>query len=305
MDKKQLQEEILRLKKEKDICILAHAYQDHEIWEVADYMGDSFGLSLQAQKAAQKNVIMCGVRFMAETVKTLAPEKRVFLPNASAGCPMAQQMSREDVLEMKKQYPDYTVCAYINTTADLKRAVDVIVTSSSAVKIIEQLPDEKILFIPDPNLGGWIAKQMPEKQFAFFDGGCPAHKQITKADVEEARRAHPDAEVLVHPECPPEVTEAADYTGSTTGIMKYAKESSRSEFIIGTENSIVQHLSIECPEKKFYPLSEKCVCNNMRITTLEDIYGCIMGTAGEEILLSEEEIAESRRPIDRMIELGG
>ena len=152
---------------------------------------------------------------------------------------------------------------------------------------------------------GEIADKMPDKKLGFFNGGCRSHMQITKADVEEARRAHPDAEILVHPECLPEVTTLADYAGSTTGIMKYAKESSRSEFVIGTENSIVQHLSIECPEKKFYPLSEKCVCPNMRMTTLEDVYGCIMGTCGEEILLSEEEIAESRRPIDRMIELGG
>ena len=305
MDKKELQAEILRLKKEKDICILAHAYQDHELWEVADYMGDSFGLSLQAQKAEQQNVIMCGVRFMAETVKTLAPEKHVFLANESAGCPMADQMTREDVLKLKEQYPGYTVCAYINTTADLKRAVDVIVTSSSAIKIIGKLPDEKILFIPDPNLGGWIAKQMPEKTFAFFDGGCPSHMLITEADVDAARRDHPDAEILVHPECRGQVASRADFIGSTTGIMKYARESSREEFVIGTENSIVQHLAIECPEKRFYPLSPRCVCSNMRMTTLEDLYGCIMGTAGEEILLSPQEIEESRRPIDRMIELGG
>ncbi|MBQ6496220.1 MAG: quinolinate synthase NadA [Firmicutes bacterium] len=305
MNKKELQEEIIRLKKEKDICILAHAYQDHELWEVADYMGDSFGLSLQAKEAQQKNVIMCGVRFMAETVKTLAPEKRVFLANANAGCPMARQMNREDVLKLKEQYPGYTVCAYINTTADLKRAVDVIVTSSSAVKIIEKLPDEKILFVPDRNLGGWIAAQMPDKTFAFFDGGCPSHMQITAEDVAKAREDHPQAEILVHPECLAEVTQLADYAGSTTGIMKYAKESDRTEFVIGTENSIVQHLSIECPEKRFYPLSEKCVCDNMRITTLEDLYNCIVGTSAEEILLSPQEIEESRKPIDRMIELGG
>lgn len=305
MNKQELQAEILRLKKEKDICILAHAYQDHELWEVADYMGDSYGLSLQAQKAPQKNVIMCGVRFMAETMKTLAPDKRVFLPNAKAGCPMADQLSREDVLKLKEQYPDHTVCAYINTTADLKRAVDVIVTSSSAMKIIGNMSDEKILFVPDPNLGGWIADQMPEKSFAFSGEGCPAHRLITADDVKRAREQHPGAEILVHPECRAEVTNLADYAGSTTGIMKYAKESSRTEFVIGTENSIVEHLRIECPDKKFYRLSDKCVCENMRITTLESVYDCIMGTSGEEIILSPQEIEESRKPIDRMIELGG
>ena len=305
MNKKELQAEIMRLKKEKDICILAHAYQDHELWEVADYMGDSYGLSLQAEEAPQKNVIMCGVRFMAETVKTLAPEKRVFLANASAGCPMADQLTREDVLKLKEKYPDHTVCAYINTTADLKRAVDVIVTSSSAIKIIGNLPDDKILFVPDPNLGGWIAEQMPEKEFVFSGEGCPSHRKITADDVKKARELHPDAEILVHPECMAEVTKIVDFAGSTTGIMKYAKESEKTEFVIGTENSIVDHLKIECPEKNFYPLSPKCVCDDMRITTLEDVYGCIMGTSGEEIFLSPQEIEESRKPIDRMIELGG
>lgn len=305
MNKQELQAEILRLKKEKDICILAHAYQDHELWEVADYMGDSYGLSLQAQKAPQENVIMCGVRFMAETVKVLAPRKRVFLANAKAGCPMADQLSRQDVQKLKEEYPEHTVCAYINTTSDLKRAVDVIVTSSSAMKIIGNMPDEKILFLPDPNLGGWIAGQMPEKSFAFSGEGCPSHRMITAEDVKKAREFHPDAEILVHPECRAEVTEQADYAGSTTGIMKYAKESSRREFVIGTESSIVEHLRLECPEKTFYPLSEKCVCQDMRITTLQDVYECIMGASGEEILLTPQEIEESRKPIDRMIELGG
>lgn len=305
MNKQELQAEILRLKEEKDFCILAHAYQDHELWEVADYMGDSYGLSLQAQKSPQKNVIMCGVRFMAETVKVLAPEKRVYLANAEAGCPMADQLTREDVLKLKEEYPEHTVCAYINTTSDLKRAVDVIVTSSSAMKIIGNMSDKKILFVPDPNLGGWIAKQMPAKSFVFSGEGCPSHRMITADDVKKARELHPYAEVLVHPECRAEVTEEADYAGSTTGIMKYAKESSLTEFVIGTENSIVEHLRIECPDKVFYPLSEKCVCHDMRITTLEDVYGCIMGTSGEEILLTPQQIEESRKPIDRMIELGG
>ncbi len=187
----------------------------------------------------------------------------------------------------------------------MKRAVDVVVTSSSAMKIISKLPDEKILFIPDPNLGGWIAEQMPDKTFAFYDGGCPTHMLISAKDVEEARRLHPEANILVHPECLKEVVSQADYVGSTTGIMKYAKESDKKEFVIGTENSIVAHLQIECPDKTFYALSPLCVCSNMRITTLEDLYGCMMGTCGDEILLSPQEIEEARRPIDRMIELGG
>ena len=305
MDTKELQEEILRLKKENDVCILAHAYQSHDIWEVADYVGDSYGLSLQAAKAPQKNVIMCGVRFMAETVKTLAPEKKVYLANPDAGCPMAEQLSRDDVLELRKKYPDYKVCAYINTTADLKTVCDVIVTSSSAVKILKDYPAEKILFIPDGNLGTWVQQQLPNKEFAFVHGGCPTHMRMRATDVERVKKAHPDALLLVHPECLAEVSQLADYVGSTTGIMNYAKESDAKEFIIGTELSIVQHLQFACPDKKFYGLSKDLICHNMRITTLADVKNAVIGEGGEEIIMSSELIETSRKPIDEMIRYGG
>lgn len=304
MTTRELQDEIIRLKKEKDFCILAHAYQSHDIWEVADYVGDSYGLSVQAAKAPNQNVLMAGVRFMAETVKTLSPEKHVYLANSMAGCPMAQQMDREKVLEMQKQYPGYATVAYINTTTRLKTAVDVVVTSSSAVKIIRAMPEDKILFIPDCNLGQWVAAQVPEKTFQFFHGGCPTHQRMHKGDVDAARKAHPDAKLLVHPECLPEVSREADYVGSTTGIMKYAEESSDREFIIGTESSIVQHLQIACPEKRFWLLSKECVCHNMKMTTLMDVYNAVQGEA-EEITLLEDVIRGARRSIDRMIELGG
>ena len=300
----ELQQEILRLKKEKNVCILAHAYQSHDIWEVADYVGDSYGLSVQAAKAPQKTVIMAGVRFMAETVKVLSPEKKVLLANDLAGCTMALQMDRDKVLEMQKENPGYATVAYINTTSELKTAVDVVVTSSSAVKILKNMPEKDILFIPDCNLGAWVAKQLPEKNFKFFQGGCSTHMNITPTDVRIAREKHPEAKVLVHPECRASVTEQADYAGSTTGIMNYAKESDCKEFIIGTESSIVQHLQFECPDKKFYLLSDRCVCHNMKITTLYDIYNALLGEGGEEILLSDELIRDAKRPIDRMIELG-
>ena len=300
----ELQQEILRLKKEKNVCILAHAYQSHDIWEVADYVGDSYGLSVQAAKAPQKAVIMAGVRFMAETVKILSPEKKVLLANDLAGCTMALQMDRDKVLEMQKENPGYATVAYINTTSELKTAVDVVVTSSSAVKILKNMPEKDILFIPDCNLGAWVAKQLPEKNFKFFQGGCSTHMNITPTDVRIAREKHPEAKVLVHPECRASVTEQADYAGSTTGIMNYAKESDCKEFIIGTESSIVQHLQFECPYKKFYLLSDRCVCHNMKITTLYDIYNALLGEGGEEIQLSDELIRDAKRPIDRMIELG-
>lgn len=304
MNIKEMQEEILRLKKEKDILILAHAYQSQDILEIADYTGDSFGLSLQAQKAPNKNVLMCGVRFMADTVKVLSPEKHVYLANRNAGCPMAQQMTKEDVQMLKEKYPEYAVVAYINTTTELKTVVDNIVTSSSAVHILKNMPEKDILFIPDPNLGSWVAKQCPEKNIKTFQGGCPSHLRITKKDVEKARAQHPETEILVHPECRKEVTELADYAGSTTGIMKYAQESSAKEFVIGTENSIVQHLQFACPDKKFYPLSIECVCHNMKATTLVDVYNMVSGKDQEEIILDPALMDSARHAIERMIESG-
>lgn len=301
---RELQDEIIRLKKEKDICILAHAYQSHDIWEVADYVGDSYGLSVQAAKAAQSTVLMCGVRFMAETVKILSPQKRVLLSNSNAGCPMAEQMDVELISGVKKMYPDYTVVAYINTTSELKTICDVCVTSSSAVQIVKNIENKNILFIPDCNLGKWVADQVPEKNIKLLQGGCPTHVRMSKRDVEKARKAHPDARLLVHPECLPEVSELADYRGSTTGIMDYAKKSDAKEFIIGTENSIVQHLQFACPDKQFYPLSRDCVCHNMKLTTLGDVYKCVKGTGGEEIKLDEEVRIKAKRCIDTMLELG-
>lgn len=301
---RELQDEIIRLKKEKDICILAHAYQSHDIWEVADYVGDSYGLSVQAAKAAQSTVLMCGVRFMAETVKILSPQKRVLLSNSNAGCPMAEQMDVELISGVKKMYPDYTVVAYINTTSELKTICDVCVTSSSAVQIVKNIENKNILFIPDCNLGKWVADQVPEKNIKLLHGGCPTHVRMSKRDVEKARKAHPDARLLVHPECLPEVSELADYRGSTTGIMDYAKKSDAKEFIIGTENSIVQHLQFACPDKQFYPLSRDCVCHNMKLTTLGDVYQCVKGTGGEEIKLDEEVRIKAKRCIDTMLELG-
>lgn len=301
---RKLQDEILRLKKEKDVCILAHAYQSHDIWEVADFVGDSYGLSQEAAKAPQNTVIMCGVRFMAETVKILAPEKKVLLSNSGAGCPMASQMDVELISAVKEKYPDYTVAAYINTTSELKTICDVCVTSSSAVKIIRNVKNDKILFIPDCNLGEWVANQVPEKTIKLLQGGCPTHVRMTVRDVEKARALYPNALLLVHPECQPAVSSMADYIGSTTGIMDYAKKSDAKEFIIGTENSIVQHLQYACPDKRFYPLSKDCVCHNMKLTTLMDVYHCVQGSGGEEITMPEEVRTKAKRCIDTMLTLG-
>lgn len=302
---KEMQAEILRLKEENDICILAHAYQSHDIWEVADYVGDSYGLSLKAAEAAQKTVIMCGVRFMAETVKILAPEKKVILAHPLAGCPMAQQYTKEDVIRLREENPGYAVVAYINTTSELKTACDVCVTSSAAKNIVKNMKEENILFIPDPNLGSYIKKQVPEKNIKLVDGGCPAHSAITKEAALAAKNAHPEALLLVHPECREEITEMADYAGSTTGIMEFAKKSDANEFIIGTENSIIEHLQYECPDKKFYPMSANLICANMKLTTLGEVYNCVRSVGGEEIELPEDVMQGARRCIERMLELGG
>lgn len=299
-----IQERILRLKQEKNACILAHCYQTHDILEVADYVGDSFGLAQNASKTDCSTVIMCGVRFMAETVKILSPEKRVLLPKAEAGCPMAEQLDPEMLRQLQAAYPDYTTVAYINTTAELKTLCDVCVTSSSAIKIIRNMEAEKILFIPDCNLGDYISKQVPEKQFQLIHGGCPTHVRMTRDDVLRARAAHPNALLLVHPECRPQVTEMADFVGSTTEIMHYAENSDAREFIIGTENSIVQHLGISHPEKLFYALSKDCVCHNMKVTTIADVLHCLEGTDGEEILLEESVRLRAKKSIDEMIRLG-
>lgn len=302
---REIQEEILRLKKEKDVCILAHSYQASEITEIADFVGDSYALSVKAQDVPQKNVMMCGVRFMAETVKILSPEKTVYLANPIAGCPMAEQMDRELISAVKKQFPDYAVVAYINTTADLKTVCDVCVTSSSAVRIVKEMEADKILFIPDCNLGQYVADQVPDKQIKLLQGGCPIHARVQKRDVDKARALHPNAKLLVHPECQPEVVREADYVGSTSGIMNEAKQSDDKEFIIGTEISIAEHLQYACPEKKFYPLTKELICPNMKATTLVDVLNVLRGEGGEEIVLEEETRLAAKRCIDEMIRRGG
>ncbi len=305
-----VQDEIIKLKKENDICILAHSYQGHEILEVADFVGDSYKLSVDATKVTNKNILFCGVHFMAETAKMLSPEKRVYLANPMAGCPMAEQMEPEMIEKIKEREPDRKVVAYINTTAALKTVCDVCVTSSSAVKIVSSMPDKKLLFIPDCNLGAFVQKACPDKDIMLLNGGCPVHAAVTADEVTEAKAKHPGALLLVHPECRPQVSEQADYVGSTAGIINFAKASDAKEFIIGTEISIAEHLQFECPDKRFYVLSKKIVCPNMKLTTLYEVYNSVRSIAendGEafEILMSDELISKARVCIDEMLRLGG
>ena len=305
-----IQEEIARLKAEKDICILAHSYQGHEIVETADFTGDSYKLSVDASKVTNKNIVFAGVHFMAETAKMLSPDKHVYLANPEAGCPMAEQMEPEMIEQIKAREPDRKVVAYINTTAALKTVCDVCVTSSSAVKIVSAMEDKKILFIPDRNLGTFVQRACPDKDIMLLNGGCPVHAAVLPDEVREAKSAHPGALVLVHPECVPGVSEQADYVGSTSGIVDFAKKSEAREFIIGTEISIAEHLQFECPDKRFYIMSKKIVCPNMKMTTLMDVYNVCkaIGTdaaAENEIIMSDELIVKARVCIDEMLRLGG
>lgn len=304
MTVQEMQAEILRLKKEKDVCILAHSYVAHEILEIADFTGDSFALAQKAMGAPQKNMLMVGVRFMAETVKILSPEKTVWLSNPEAGCPMAEQMDKEMIERVKETYPDYTVVAYINTTAALKTVCDVCVTSSSAVKIVKQLPNKNILFIPDCNLGSFVQQQIPEKNVKLLKGGCPIHASVTEAEAVKAKEKHPNAQLLVHPECTPDVVRHADFVGSTSAIMDYAEKSDCKEFIIGTELSIAEHLQYACPDKTFYALSNKLLCKDMKLSTLPDVCNILQGRGGAEITLDKATIEKARKCIDEMLRLG-
>ena len=300
---KDIQQEILRIKKEKHITILAHSYQAEEIQEIADHTGDSFRLSELAAKDPNDTLIMCGVHFMAETCKLLSPDKKVILAKEGCGCPMAEQLSADELRQLKKQYPGHTVVAYINTTAALKTECDVCVTSASAVEICRKIENDKILFIPDCNLGAFVAGQLPEKQIRLIKGGCPVHAAVTEEEALTAKKQHPGALLLVHPECVPAVAKHADYIGSTSGIVSFAKKSEANKFIIGTEISIAEHLQFDCPEKEFYTLSKRLLCPDMKRTTLMDVYKTLQG-GGLEIKMSEEVIKKASVCIERMLELG-
>ena len=299
----QLQETIIKLKQEKDIAIAAHSYQAPEILEIADITGDSFLLSQKAKNLNNQTILVCGVRFMADTVKILSPDKKVILAAPEATCPMAEQISPSFVQQYKKSHPTHIVAAYINTTTALKAVCDVCLTSSSAVQIIKNIPSKDILFIPDKNLGAYIQKQVPDKNIHLVDGMCPVHNALTEEDVIQAKQRYPGAKVLMHPECPPEAVRQADFVGSTSAIIKYAMECD-ADCIIGTEKSIADYLSYRVPGRKFIVLNKKLICPDMRITNLSDVYNAITGQGGEEIIIDETLRLAAKQPIDKMLMLG-
>lgn len=299
-----IQDRIIELKKQTGAVIAAHSYQSEEILEIADYKGDSFKLSIDAAATEAETVIMCGVHFMAETLKLLSPQKKVILAHPGCGCAMADQISPDYVREYKSAHPNAVAVCYINTTAALKAECDVCVTSSSALKIVAALEGKEILFVPDQNLGGYVSGLVSDKEFRLFDGCCPVHDSVTAQETEEMKAAHPGALLLVHPECRSEVAQLADYVGSTSGIVDFALKSDAEEFIIGTEISIANSLSYMLPDKKIHILSKKLICPDMRITTLNDVYNSLLGRGGEEISIDPAIAAPARRCIDKMIELG-
>ncbi len=298
----ELVEKILELKGVKNAVILAHNYQRGEVQDIADYIGDSLGLSQQAAKTSADIIVFCGVHFMAETAAILCPDKTVLLPDLDAGCPMADMITGQDMVQLKREHPEATSVCYVNTTAEVKAECDYACTSSNAVKVINYLKDKKkIIFVPDKYLGDYVSKQAGRELILWY-GFCPTHAKIIPEDVLEQKKAHPDAKVVVHPECLPEVIELADAVLSTGGIVDYAKKSEAKQIIVGTEIGILHRLKKENPDKEFYPASKYAVCPNMKLINLEKILWSLEDMA-HKVKVPPEISSRAKRSIDRMLEI--
>ena len=295
-------DEILKLKKEKNAVILAHYYVDEDVQEIADFIGDSFYLSKVAAKISQDIIVFAGVEFMGESAKILNPLKRVFMPDATADCPMAHMATKEEIIKIRDQYPDVAVVCYINSTAEVKTYSDVCVTSSNAVKIVKSLPNKNIFFIPDRNLGSFVAKQIPEKNIILNKGFCPRHVAITEDRVIKAKKKYPDAKFAAHPECTENVLKYADYVGSTAGIIDYVVHTDVSEFIIGTVDGVFGEIRKKAPEKKLYTVIDSQICINMKKVTKEKILKVLVDETNE-IFINEEVAKKAMVPLTRMLEL--
>ena len=296
------QEEIKQLKLEKDAVLLAHYYVPAEVQEIADYVGDSFYLSKVASKLTNKVLVFCGVSFMGESGKLLNPDKAVLMPDASADCPMAHMVTKAEIDDVRARYEDLAVVCYINSTAEIKSWSDVCVTSANAVQIVKKLPNQNILFIPDKNLGRYVAEQVPEKNVMLVKGYCPVHEEMKVKEIQELKQLHPLAEVLAHPECNASVLSIADYIGSTTGILKQAAASNAKEFIIATEIGVRYELEKQNPKKTFYFPKTEPVCMDMKKITLDGILHVLR--TGENGAAVASNIAEpSKATLNRMLEL--
>ena len=298
----ELIEKINKLKKEKNAVILAHCYQNVEIDEVADYVGDSLYLSQMAAKTNADIIIFAGVYFMAQTAKILNPSRKVLLPRLESGCRMADMITLDQLREFKSKYPKMPTVCYINSTAEVKSECDICCTSSNAVKIVDSLKADEILFLPDTYFGKWVESQLGNVKVNTYTGFCPTHVQIRPNDVTEARKKYPNALVLAHPECHQSVVAMADYVGSTTGIMKFAAQSDKKEFIIATEKGVVDRLKRDYPEKEFYLIKDNVICPNMKWHTLTDIYNAL-DREEHEITVDTEIASKALKCIDRMLEV--
>ena len=295
-------DKILKLKNQRNALILAHNYQIAEVQEIADFMGDSLDLSRQAAVTDSEVIVFCGVHFMAETAKILAYHKTVLMPDRNAGCAMANMITPRQMVDLKKKYPDHTYVCYVNCTAETKAECDYCCTSANATKVVQAIPkEEKIVFIPDKYLGSYVMSQT-KREMVLWEGFCPTHRRILAENILKEKAQHPKAEVLVHPECIPDVIAMADHVLSTSGICRRAQESDAQEFIIGTEIGILARLERENPDKKFYPASELAECENMKLTTLEKILWSLEDMA-YDVQVPEDIAKRAKKSIDRMVEI--
>ena len=297
-----IKEEILRLKKEKNAVILAHYYVLPEVQDLADFVGDSFALAKKAKSIDASIIVFAGVSFMGESAKILNPDKKVLMPDLKADCPMAHMATLAKVQKMREEIDDLAVVCYVNSTAELKKVSDVCVTSSNAVDIVRKLPQKNIYFIPDRHLASFVQKLVPEKNVILNEGYCPTHHAMTIQDVQTAKQAHSQALVFVHPECPEEVVNLADYAGSTAGIIQAVRQSDAKEFIIGTEEGVLHELRKQNPEKTFYLLSENLVCEDMKKVTLEKL-AQVLRDESNEVHLDEKTMEEAYKAMDTMLEM--
>ena len=296
----ELREEILKLKEEKNALIVAHNYQLPEVQDIADFVGDSLELSRKVAQMENKIVVFCGVKFMAETAKILSPQKVVLLPRPDAICPMAEMVSAEDIREWRRIHPRAKVVAYVNTNADVKAEADVCCTSANALKVVRNIEGEEIIFVPEKNLALWSARFSDGKKIHPWEGFCYVHKRIKAEEVREAKRKYPDALVLAHPECDPEVLDLADAVLSTSGMLRYARESEAKRFIICTEVGLLHRLKKENPTKEFL-VPRALMCRNMKLTTLQDVYFSLLYER-YKIELPEDIISRARKSLEKMLE---
>lgn len=302
MDKQALINNINRMKKEQNAVIVAHSYQVDDVQEIADIVGDSFALSQFCASNSADTIVFCGVHFMAESAKILSPDKTVLLPEIHAGCPMADMVTAEALRETKAKYPNAAVVCYINSSAEVKAECDICCTSSNALTVIKSIDKKDIIFVPDQNLGSYVAKMVPEKNIILWEGYCITHHKIKAEEVLASKKLHPDALLLVHPECKPEIAELADFVGSTKQIIDYAKTSKHDKFIIGTEMGVLYQLKKDSPNKTFYMMSTGLICPNMKKTSLQSVHDALVFKR-YEINLSQEIMERASHSLNRMLEV--